>query len=82
MGYDNDSYKFGPFAQSGPLICADGFTHVRKSLLWIGDGDLIGQRVGWASMVYLIETKAHQGLGDGGTEESPRPRYMQNKTEI
>ena len=25
MGYDNDSYKFGPFARSIPLICTDCF---------------------------------------------------------
>lgn len=69
MGYDNDSYKFGPFAQSGSLIRSDGFAHFCRSLLWIGNGNFIGHRVRWASMVELIETKAHQMLGDVGTEE-------------
>jgi hypothetical protein len=32
LGYDNDSYKFGPFAQSSSLICADSFTYFLKPL--------------------------------------------------
>jgi hypothetical protein len=34
-----------------------------------GDSNLAGERIGWTSVVYLRETKAHEGRGDGGTEE-------------
>jgi len=45
---------------SGP----DSFTYFHKSCLWLRDGDLAGQRVGWASMIHLGEIEASkEGAG-------------------
>ncbi len=71
-GYDKDSYKNGPFAGRCSSLYRRRLFYSLLGFLRIEGGNLIGQRLGEARVVHLVEAKAHEMLRDIGTEGGHR----------